>query len=435
MENKNFFSNFSEMQKQAMENFTAAAENMQKSFFGNNLNLDSDVFKKWYDSQMSWFNQNGQADNNTMNFFNNWMTNQMNAAKQWMDMSNAMFAGMNTNNMNGDMQNAYNNMMSMFNNWMSSMTSGYNEMLKNMQNGTGKNAFEGMFNNAEMYMKAFELWMPMMKALNEKTFTPEMFKNTFNAGMLKDMMDKMFGMQPDFMQNMMTQMNDQMKSQMGGMMDNNKNMFDNMKNMMHTMMPNGQTLSANMLNMYSNFYNTMNNAAAPLMKLMPNGTNKHNMETMQDIANQMAVYNLKNSQLQYVMYQTALKANDELAEELYAKMRNGEQMENFTKVYQNWLNKIDAHFVKLFETEEYSKMMAETSAMQLRLKKQIEGMMEKAMGHLPLINRTEMDELYKTIYELRKRVNALEKQLDNDTEEVVEAKEPKAASKKTAKNA
>lgn len=435
MENKNFFSNFSEMQKQAMENFTAAAENMQKSFFGNNLNLDSDFFKKWYDSQMSWFNQNGQADNNTMNFFNNWMTNQMNAAKQWMDMSNNMFAGMNANNMNGDMQNAYNNMMGMFNNWMTSMTSGYNEMLKNMQNGTGKNAFEGMFNNAEMYMKAFELWMPMMKALNDKTFTPDMFKNSFNAGMLKDMMDKMFGMQPDFMQNMMNQMNDQMRSQFGGMMDNNKNMFDNMKNMMHTMMPNGQNMQANMLNMYNNFYNTMNNAAAPLMKLMPNGTNKHNMEAMQDIANQMAVYNMKNSQLQYVMYQTALKANDELAEELYTKMRNGEQMENFTKVYQNWLNKIDAHFVKLFETEEYSKMMAETSAMQLRLKKQIEGMMEKAMGHLPLINRTEMDELYKTIYELRKRVNALEKQLDNDTEVVAEEKEPKAATKKTAKNA
>ncbi|MFN4082198.1 MAG: poly(R)-hydroxyalkanoic acid synthase subunit PhaE [Bacteroidia bacterium] len=422
------------MQKQAIETFTTAAENMQKTFMNNNVNVDSEFFKKWYDSQMEWFNKNNSGENSAANFFNNWMNAQMNVAKQWMEMGSNMMNNMKGNSMNADMNHAYNNMMSLFNNWMSTMTNTYNEMLKNMSNGQGKSAFEGMFNNAEMYMKAFELWMPLMKAMNDKTYTPESFKNMFNAEMFKDMMDKMFGMQPEMMQNMMKQMMDNMKMNMGGMMDNNKMMFDNMKNMMENMMPNGQHITSNMLEMYNNWYNTMHNASAPIMKLMPNGSAKHNMETMQEIANQMMVYNLKNSQLQYIMYNTGLKATEEMANEMYAKMRNGESIENFIKVYQNWLNKIDTHFVKLFETEEYSKMMAETSAMQLRLKKQIEGMMEKAMSHLPLINRTEMDELYKTIHELKSRIHSLEKQLDNE-EIVEEVKEPKATSKKTAKTA
>jgi hypothetical protein len=265
---------------------------------------------------------------------------------------------------------------------------------------------------------------------------PENFSKLFNANMFKEMIDKMFGMQPEFFQNMTNQMMETMKNSMGNMMDNNKNMFDNMKNMMNHMMPNGSDMVGNMLNMYNNWYASLHQAAAPIMKLMPNGTMKHNMQTMQDMMNQMAVFNFKNAQLQYVMYQTAMKASEELSEELYAKMRNGEEMDNFLKVYQNWLNKLDKHFVKLFETNEYSKMMAETSAMQLKLKKQFESMMEKAMSHLPLINRSEMDDLYKTIHELKNRVHALEKQLESD--EIVaeeEVKETKTAGKKASKNA
>lgn len=35
--------------------------------------------------------------------------------------------------------------------------------------------------------------------------------------------------------------------------------------------------------------------------------------------------------------------------------------------------------------------------------------MEKSLAHLPLINRTEMDELYKTVYELKKQISKLVK--------------------------
>ena len=54
------------------------------------------------------------------------------------------------------------------------------------------------------------------------------------------------------------------------------------------------------------------------------------------------------------------------------------------------------------------------------------------MQNVPVVPRSEMDELYKTVYELRKRVNMLEKQIDTDTEV---ATETKPAAKKAPKNA
>lgn len=432
MENKNMFESFAEMQKQATETFTNAAETMQKAMMNGNVDFNSDIFKKWYDGQMAWFNQaQGENKNNqAFEFFNNWMSNQMSMAKNWQEMSQGMFKGMpQMNAMNTD----YSNMMNVLNSWKDSMSNTYTQMMDQFNNGTAKNSFGGLFNNAEMYMNLFQLMMPMMKGLNDKTYTPEMFKTMFNTELYKNMMDKMFNMQPDFMKTMMDNMTGGMKDSMGKMMDMNKGMFDTFKNnmtsQMGTMMP--QDMMGNMLNNYNQMFNQMNSTFAPFSKLMPQNEQTATMDMMKEMSNMATVYNMKNSQLQYMMYATGLKAMEEFSETLYSKMRNGEDTKNFMDVYKEFLSVQDKHFITLFETDEYSKLMGEVSAMQLTLKKKIEKQMEKSLSKLPLINRTEMDDLYKTIHELKKRINMLEKQIDN---EVIVAEEPKAA-KKTAKNA
>ncbi len=426
---KNLFENMSNMQKQAAETFTNATEQMKKNFSTTNA-VDSDFFKKWYDSQMAFFNQNNGENKtaNPMEFFNTWMNNQMETAKTWFANNNNPL--MSNMNMNDDMKKNYDNMLGMLNNWSGTMSNTYSEMLKNFNAGSGKDAFSGMFNNGEMYMKSFELWMPMFKSIQDKTFTPESFKQMFNAPMFKDMMDKMFGMQPDFMKNM----NEEAKANMTKMMDSNKGMFDNMKNMMTANMPNGNEMFTNMFTNYTNMNNSMNNAFAPMMKMMSPGADKKNMETMTELTNEFNIFNMKNNQMQYMMYATGMKAMDEVAESIYNKIRNGEEPSNFMNIYTEWLAINDKNFVTLFETEEYSKMQSELSSFGNKLKRNIDLQMEKAMEKLPLINRTEMDELYKTIYELKKRINVLEKQIDNDSTPIVEATEAKPVAKKTAKN-
>ena len=432
MENQNMFNTFANMQKQAVETFNQAAESM-KNAMGNPANVDfnSDFFKKWYDSQMAWFNQHkGENNNQAFEFFQNWMNSQTDIAKKWFEASQGLMNNMPAMDMNNTNWNAnYSNMMNIFNSWKETMTSSYNEMMTNFNNGTNKETFSGMFNNADMYMKMFQFWMPMMKSLQDKSFTTESFRQMFNAPMYKDMMDKMFNLQPDFMKNMFNSNMGGMKDQMGNMMDMNKNMFDNMKNMMsqnmNTMMP--ADMFTSMLNNYNSMFTQMNNAAAPLAKLMPNGNQKQQMEMMKELTNHMNVYNLKNTQMQYMMYATGMQAMDEVSENLYSRMRNGEDFNSFINVYQEWLNTNDKHFVKLFESEEYSKLMSEVSALQLGLKKKIENQMEKAFSNLPLINRSEMDELYLTIQGLKSRISMLENQIDAETsnETEVEVKETK----------
>ncbi len=430
--NKNLFETMADMQKQAVDTMTSASEKMQKAMFSTDVS--SDFFKKWYDSQMAFFNQNNATANtgNPTEFFNMWMNNQASFAKNWMESTQGMMKNMNMGNMNDEAKKSYDNMMGLYNSWMNTMTSTYSEMYKNFNgNTTSKDTFAGMFNNAEMYMKMFEFWIPMFKSIQEKTFTPDSFKQMFNAPLYKEMMDKMFGMQPDFMKNFMN--NDMMKENMNKMMDMNKNMYDNMKNMMGSNMPNMTEMFNNMQSGYANINNMMQNAAAPLMKLMPQNKQKEQMDAMNEISNLFNTFNMFNTKMQYIMYNTGVKAMEEVAENVYTKMRNGDDMSSFLTVYSEWLNTNDKHFVTLFSSEEYSKMQGELNSIGMKLKRHIDLQMEGAFANLPLINRTEMDELYKTIYELKKRVNMLEKQLDADVE-VTEEKETKTT-RKTAKNA
>jgi len=177
-----------------------------------------------------------------------------------------------------------------------------------------------------------------------------------------------------------------------------------------------------MLNGYNNFYKMMSEAYAPFTKMMTPGQQTQNMLEWQDIANRMAIYNIKNAELQYMMYSQGTKVMDKLAENIMQKIENGVEINSIMALYQEWLNLGDKTFVSLFESDEYSVLMAEVSAMQLKLKKDIELQMEKLFAGIPVATRSEMDELYKTIYELKKQVRQMSKMMELENEEETEAK-------------
>lgn len=430
METKNLFETFTTAQKEAVDKMTSATENMNKMFTEN---MNSDFFKKWYDSQMAFFNNNGENKmNNPMEMFNTWMTNQMEQTKG-MFGNNPMFNNMpNMNNMmNMDSLTAnMKDMMNQYQNWMQSLNNTYSEMMKNYSNMEAKNMMSGMFNNSDMQMNMFQLWMPMFKSMNDKTFNMDTFKSMFNAPMFKGMMDKMFNME-DITKNMMAMPGmEMMKTNMTNMMDQNKNMFDSMKANMTNMMPNNSFSQA--MDMYNNMNNQMNSAFAPMMKLMGNNNQTQQMNAAKELSNEFAQYHVKSTEMQMAMYNTGLKAMEELAESVYTDMRNGVEVKDFSKIYTNWLTISDKHFVELFSTDEYSKMQAEVNALGGKIKMNINHQMEKSIANIPVITRSEMDETYKTIYEMKKRINMLEKQIDTDS---INDEPAKPAAKKATKTA
>ena len=405
-----------------------------------------------------------------------WMDTQMNLTREFMNFSmNTMKTYMEnvTKSMpalNGNKE-AINTMfeknMNMFTQWNESMQTQYDQMMKNFQSGDLKNAMNNMFNHTEMMNKFNQMWTPFVNAMQNNTFNMDQFNNMFKNNNYADFINKMFGFGGEMMTNMNNMMNpstagvNDMWSNFSKMfapnhnpfftqMNNMSNMFGNnpannmandmMKNWMNNFsnspmapyfqnmnnmftnqfagmpqMPNGQDMFTYAMSFYNNVHGNLQNAYAPMAKLMTPNETKTNMEAMSALAHKMNQFMIKQAEMQYVTYNTGMKAAQEVAKRMQEQFTNGQEFKGMNALFNEWLNISDKVFVELFESDSYAQLQAEYASLSHSLKKDSEMMMEKMMAHIPVITRTEMDDNYKTLYELKKRVTELEKQLENNS--------------------
>ncbi|HXS37928.1 MAG TPA: poly(R)-hydroxyalkanoic acid synthase subunit PhaE [Flavipsychrobacter sp.] len=457
---KNWLDSQKDFFTQTTTQATSATENAK-----DNVSKMNEFYQNWFNSQMNWTKQIWEMNSNWMknatnqmasaatvdanpmaqwnNNVNNWMTNWNNWTTgmannaSWMN-NMSQWQGANPFNMDS-WKSSGENWNKMFNEYYQIINNNFAEWQKNFQNGTVQDAYRNMVNVADGMTRFYEMWMPMWKSIQEKTFNADVYKQFMNPELYKDLMDKYFGFMPEnarkYFQEYTNAANNGMK-QFGELSMSNYKQF---RDLMGTTMPWLNTTQGfeGMLNSYNTWSGMMNSAAAPFTKMMtPNQYTKTMME-WNDISNRMMVYNIKNAELQYLIYAQGAKVMDQLAENTISKIQSGQEINSLMSLYQEWLNIGDKNYVALFESDEYSKLMAEVSAMQLKLRKDVEHQMEKMMVGIPVATRSEMDELYKTIYELKKQVRELERSLEgNNTEDSVEEKneEEKVTRRASKKN-
>jgi len=433
---KNIFSQTAEKATTTTENVKDGASKMTE-FYQNWYNTQLNNAKQMWETttnavKNATSNTGSNNMQNPMETFTNWMNNisqganMMNHYQQWQNNAKNMF---NMDSWKGAGENATN----VFNQYKEVMNSTFADWQKNFQNGTTQDAYRNMVNVAEGFTRFSEMWAPMFKSIQDKTFNMDTFKQYANPVAYKELMDKYFGFMPENSRQYIQTMTDMMNGNMQNMGTMGMDGMQQMRAMMGNMMPvTGHEMFANMLTGYNNMYSSMNNAFAPLTKMItPNQYTKAGME-WSDIANRVMVYNIKNAELQYMIYNQGTKVMDKVAENIAEKVKNGTEINSMMALYQEWLNISDKVYVSLFESDEYSVLMAEVSAMQLRLRKDMEAQMEKSLSGLPIATRSEMDELYKTIYDLKKHVRDLEKAMVSNIAANTAAAEEAAATKTAA---
>lgn len=442
-----FFKKSVDATKEAVEKVTGQA-NTVKEETKNTTNQLTDFFTNLQNQQKAWSTQMMEMNKNMLSSMMNPsamqnpmqnMMNMMNPSSMMNNMmnpsmmQNPMMNMMNPSSMQENMDKATEQMKNFWNQFQSVLNTNYADFTKNFENGTLSDSYKGMFNMTDGFSKFYEMWMPMMKSINDKTFNMDMFKANIDMNKYKEFIDKYFTFMPqgsqDYTNGMKNMFTDMMKNSTAQSTEMMNNMKASMNNMMPGMFGNPYT---NMLSNYNNSYAQMMSSVSPFAKLMTPNADTKTLQEWNEIMNNMNIYNIKNSEMQYMVYEIGSKVMEKIAENLMHKVENGEEVDSMMKLYQEWLNLSDSMYVELFETDEYSKLMAEVSSLQLRIKKAVEMQTEKMFVNLPLATRSEMDEVYQTIYDLKKQVRQLQSMLDLDASPVNEEKEAPKASTKTA---
>jgi poly[(R)-3-hydroxyalkanoate] polymerase subunit PhaE len=89
----------------------------------------------------------------------------------------------------------------------------------------------------------------------------------------------------------------------------------------------------------------------------------------------------------------------------------GRPAEDFKEYYRKWLRLLEGHYMTLFKSPECSRTISHTLNALEDFNRAKQEILAEALGALPLPSQRDMEEVYREIYQLKKQVKSLSKQL------------------------
>jgi polyhydroxyalkanoate synthesis regulator phasin len=442
-----FIDSIVETQTNFVNNWMDSAKKMQSAFTNGNIAHEGqNIYKEWLDKQMSiltsmkdssanLFNQSNE--NNPQEFFKNWFNQQAGYAKQMTDFNQSIYSSFANfgkpaqdymSNF-GQMNTAYTNI---YNAWMNTLNTAYDTMSKNMNGAFNKDVFNNFMQGNKMYAQMQEFFAPMTDAIQKGKFNFDAFKNYFTPENYSNLTKQMFGniyngaSIKEVYDNGMKQLHEYFANQNGL----TKEYYTQVQNMAKEFPNMFNNNAASLKDFYGQINNVFGKTFEPLLKLTTPGKEKENIEATIALMDKMAEYSIKQAELQLFLQETTQKSIEKVAKqysEKFSDPKNLTQTPNAQELYNEWVKTNETLFAELFASDEFSKVKGEALNLSMDVKKHFEKQFEQMFENYPVVFKSEVEELQKTIYDLKKQVKELQTKLSIST---TDADDEKAKNRK-----
>ncbi len=121
------------------------------------------------------------------------------------------------------------------------------------------------------------------------------------------------------------------------------------------------------------------------------------------------VYQATVAEFIHILYLPVEKSFKVMQEKLTELADGGELPEDSKAYYQMWIKILEGHYMTLFQAPEYTQALNKTLDSLSEFSAAKKEILQDFLNTLPVPTHKEMDELYKEIYLLKKKIKALEK--------------------------
>lgn len=437
--------NIVDVQSQAISNWVETTQKFQKAFTGGSIAHEGqNIYKDWMDKQTSLFNgmkattASADAFAKPEEFFKNWYSQQMDSVKKMTDFNQSIYNSFSNFGKPGheyvnNFTTANSAWTNIYNNWMSTLNNSYQTLMKQMPNVTNQDAFKNMFETSQMYLKLQEFWQPAYKAFQNGQFSADTFKNYFKPEQYKALTEQMFG--NHFQSANLKDVFDTSIKNIHEFFTTNNNLSKEYYEQMQTISKDFPNLISGDFAKISELYSQVNNVFGktfePVLKLATPGKEKEAIEANIQLLDKIAEYSVRNAELQYHFYITSQKAVEAAAKKSFEGMNsNTNEIQGFNDFYNDWVKTNEALYTDLFSSDEFSKVKGEVMNLGMDVKKHFEKQFENVFNVYPVAFRSDVDELTKTIHDLKKQVKTLETRLAAMGASSVELDEETSTTKK-----
>jgi len=454
--NNPILDNIMDVQANSMNAWIDSAKKFQTAFAsGNPIAETQSIYKDMIEKQSTMFNgftTNGvnpfgtnpfMTDNSKPEeFFKNWYNQQLNNTKQATDFNQNIYNsvlnyGKNPSDINSSFSTMNNAWTNIFNNWTATLNNSYETFSKGIKNPFNADMYKNMYDGSQMYFKAQEMFQPMLNAIKNSDYSISTWKNINSPENYKKITESVFGSffnnasLKEVFENSTKQLKDFFVSQ------NNlgKEYYAQIQNMSTQFPELFSGNSENLKDLYSKINNVFGKTFEPLLKMATPGKEKENVEATIALLDKVTEYSIKQSELQSQLYKTMQSSMETLSTEVQEKYKDIQSgnipMPTVSELYNEWIKTNEKLFSELFATDEFSQVKAEALNLSVDVKKHFEKQFENVFEQFPITFKSEMEEVYQTIYDLKKTVKDLQTKLSLQNVATVEAfDEEKAKVKK-----
>jgi class III poly(R)-hydroxyalkanoic acid synthase PhaE subunit len=348
-------------------------------------------------------------------------TSGANAANAMNTMSNAAEAASN------QMFALYDSWRTMYNSWASAMGKMPNPlqgMMTAFPNPASSDAFSNMSTMANTYFRLFEFWQPMLKTMQEmmtrgENWNEDSFKAMFDPEQYGRIMNSVFNfVSPDALQSFQSQVQKLLTTMSESSQASGADMSEMMQQSMQAM---SQFASGNVDEAVKTYVDMMSRAQKPLSpvaKMVFIGKDRTALELTDNLLKQYSIFSAQYTKMQQMVSTAGQKAMFELTNRVAEMAKKGEQPKTYDDFFKLWVKSNEVAFDAIFKTEEYSRIQGELQNTSMHIRKYADGLMELAMDDVPVAKRSELDEAYQYIHELKRRVRALERKVEAQEETI-----------------
>jgi hypothetical protein len=261
------------------------------------------------------------------------------------------------------------------------------------------------------YLKLHEIWLPLFKAIREKTLSPDAYKDLTDPLKCKEMLDRVFGFDPDAISQAANQARKFLETFTGSVQQFMKPWAAATEKSSKTFPQLVEGHPESLMKIFHDMFDAFDSTIGRSFHVPAVGKDREKIELLLRGLDDLSVYLAKNIGYQNMMYATGLAAFEKVVATTGEKIKAGEEITKFDEFFDLWVKVNEKTYYALFQTEDFSKMQGEVLEASLNVRKHFFKLMELYLYDFPIALRSEMDDLYKTVYEMKKKVKNLEKQL------------------------
>jgi polyhydroxyalkanoate synthase subunit PhaE len=120
------------------------------------------------------------------------------------------------------------------------------------------------------------------------------------------------------------------------------------------------------------------------------------------------------SEFIYMFYVPLEQSMSSMQEKIKGMVEKGETGDNYKECYSLWIKTLEAHYMKLLQTAEYTEVMNKTIQSLVAYRRARDEIMYDILKNLPIPTNRDMDEFYKEFYELKKKVRELSRKMEEE---------------------